>query len=149
MPFLILGFVALIVLVLLSRAFARMETAEAARWSRITLGLAITIVGGLISLRGLAFVGAPIATFGIGMMAIGAGFRPKPRRNDGQASPPATPTTRSREEALDLLGLEGNPDETEIREAYRKLMKKVHPDSGGTDGLSRRLTEARDILLKD
>lgn len=148
MPFLLLGFAALVILVLVSRAFARMETAEAARWSRITLGLAAAIFGGLLTLRGLAILGAPLATFGIGMMAVGAGFRPKPGRNGQQTT---TPTTQaiSREEALDILGLEGNPSNEEIRTAYRTLMKRVHPDSGGTDGLSRRLTEARDILLKN
>lgn len=148
MPFLLLGFAALVILVLVSRAFARMETAEAARWSRITLGLAAAIFGGLLTLRGLAILGAPLATFGIGMMAVGAGFRPKPGRNGQQTT---TPTTQaiSREEALDILGLEGNPSNEEIRTAYRTLMKRVHPDSGGTDGLSRRLTEARDVLLKN
>jgi DnaJ-domain-containing protein 1 len=148
MPFLLLGFAALIILVLVSRAFARMETAEAARWSRITLGLAAAIFGGLLTLRGLAILGAPLATFGIGMMAVGAGFRPKPGRNGQQTT---TPTIQaiSREEALDILGLEGNPSNEEIRTAYRTLMKRVHPDSGGTDGLSRRLTEARDVLLKN
>jgi DnaJ-domain-containing protein 1 len=148
MPFLLLGFAALIILVLVSRAFARMETAEAARWSRITLGLAAAIFGGLLTLRGLAILGAPLATFGIGMMAVGAGFRPKPGRNGQQTT---TPTIQaiSREEALDILGLEGNPSNEEIRTAYRTLMKRVHPDFGGTDGLSRRLTEARDVLLKN
>lgn len=148
MPFLLLGFAALVILVLVSRAFARMETAEAARWSRITLGLAAAIFGGLLTLRGLAILGAPLATFGIGMMAVGAGFRPKPGRN-GQQTTTSTTQAISREEALDILGLEGNPSNEEIRTAYRTLMKRVHPDSGGTDGLSRRLTEARDILLKN
>lgn len=148
MPFLLLGFAALVILVLVSRAFARMETAEAARWSRITLGLAAAIFGGLLTLRGLAILGAPLATFGIGMMAVGAGFRPKPGRNGQQTTTPTTPAI-SREEALDILGLEGNPSNEEIRTAYRTLMKRVHPDSGGTDGLSRRLTEARDVLLKN
>lgn len=148
MPFLLLGFAALVILVLVSRAFARMETAEAARWSRITLGLAAAIFGGLLTLRGLAILGAPLATFGIGMMAVGAGFRPRPGRNGQQSTPPTTQAI-SREEALDILGLEGNPSNEEIRTAYRTLMKRVHPDSGGTDGLSRRLTEARDILLKN
>ncbi|WP_394694420.1 J domain-containing protein [Hyphobacterium sp.] len=148
MPFLLLGFAALVILVLVSRAFARMETAEAARWSRITLGLAAAIFGGLLTLRGLAILGAPLATFGIGMMAVGAGFRPKPGRNGQQSTTPTAPTI-SREDALDILGLEGQPSDEEIRTAYRTLMKRVHPDSGGTDGLSRRLTEARDLLLKD
>jgi len=147
MPFLLLGFAALVILVLVSRAFSRMKTAEAARWSRITLGLAAAIFGGLLTLRGLAILGAPLATFGIGLMAVGAGLRPKPKR-DGQSTSP-TIQTLGRADALDILGLEGDPSDDEIRTAYRTLMKRVHPDSGGTDGLTRRLTEARDMLLED
>lgn len=146
MPFLLLGFAALVILVLLARAFSRMKTAEAARWSRITAGLACAIFGGLLTLRGLAILGAPLATFGIGLMAVGAGFRPKPNRQ--QSSPPASASSMTRAEALDILGLNDGASEDEIRDAYRTLMKRVHPDSGGTGGLSRRLTEARDVLLK-
>lgn len=145
MPFLFLGFALLIILVVAARAFARMKTAEAARWSRILMGLAAAIFGGLLSLRGLAVLGAPLATFGIGLMAVGAGFRPKPKRRS-EAPPPAA-NAMSRVEALEILGLQGDPTEDEINQAYRSLMKRVHPDSGGTDGLSRRLTEARDTLL--
>ena len=147
MPFLLLGFAALVILVLVSRAFSRMKTAEAARWSRILMGLAAAILGGLLTLRGLAILGAPLATFGIGLMAVGAGFRPKPSRENPSSSPASQ--SISREEALDILGLDAKPTNEEIRAAYRKLMKRVHPDSGGTDGLSRRLTEARDVLLND
>ena len=50
MPFLFLGFALLIILVVAARAFARMKTAEAARWSRILLGLAAAIFGGLLTL---------------------------------------------------------------------------------------------------
>lgn len=146
MPFLFLGFALLIILVVAARAFARMKTAEAARWSRILLGLAAAIFGGLLTLRGLAVLGAPLATFGIGMMAYGAGFRPRPGSR-GSNPPPSNPGM-SRQEALELLGLQGDPSEEEINQAYRALMKKVHPDSGGTSGLSRRLTEARDLLLR-
>lgn len=148
MPFLLLGFAALVILVLVSRAFARMKTVEAARWSRITLGLAAALFGGLLTLRGLAVLGAPLATFGIGLMAVGAGFRPKPGRGQKPSSGPVA-TQMSRAEALDVLGLETNATDEEVRVAYRDLMKRVHPDAGGTDGLSRRLTEARDLLLKN
>jgi hypothetical protein len=148
MPFLLLGFAALIILVLVSRAFARMKTVEAARWSRITLGLAAALFGGLLTLRGLAVLGAPLATFGIGLMAVGAGFRPKPGRGQKSSNRPVV-SRMSREEALDVLGLDADSSHDDVREAYRTLMKRVHPDAGGTDGLSRRLTEARDLLLND
>ncbi|GJL96407.1 MAG: hypothetical protein DHS20C06_02240 [Hyphobacterium sp.] len=148
MPFLLLGFAALVILVLVSRAFARMKTVEAARWSRITLGLAAAMFGGLLTLRGLAMIGAPLATFGVGLMAVGAGFRPKPGSKQ-KSTTGGVATRMTRDEALDVLGLDADPTEEDIRAAYRTLMKRVHPDAGGTDGLSRRITDARDLLLKN
>ncbi len=57
--------------------------------------------------------------------------------------------TMSREEALSLLGLEDDPDPDRERivQAHRRLMQRLHPDKGGTDGLARRINEARDVLL--
>lgn len=53
----------------------------------------------------------------------------------------------SHEEALEILGLEGNPDEKEIKTAHKKLMQKLHPDRGGNDFLASLLNRARDHLL--
>ena len=147
MPFLLLGFAALVILVLVSRAFSRMKTAEAARWSRILMGLAAAILGGLLTLRGLAILGAPLATFGIGLMAVGAGFRPKPSRENPSSSPGSQ--SISREEALDILGLDAKPTNEEIRAAYRNRIVASHPDTGGDTASATRLAAARDLLLAD
>lgn len=55
----------------------------------------------------------------------------------------------SRDEAYKLLGLEVGCDEEDIRKAYHRLIKRVHPDSGGSAALMAQVTEARDRLLGD
>jgi DnaJ homolog subfamily C member 19 len=54
----------------------------------------------------------------------------------------------SRTEAYEVLGLEEGADETAIREAHLRLIKKLHPDAEGSDWLARKINAARDLLLK-
>ncbi len=53
----------------------------------------------------------------------------------------------SREEALAMLGLEEGADADEIRAAHRRLMRRLHPDHGGTSYLAARLNQAKEVLL--
>lgn len=53
----------------------------------------------------------------------------------------------SKEEAYQVLGLQPGASVDEIRQAYRTLMKKLHPDQGGAAHLAARVNEAREILL--
>jgi hypothetical protein len=53
----------------------------------------------------------------------------------------------SRDEALQILGLSGNPSREDIIAAHRRLINKLHPDRGGSDFLAARVNQARDTLL--
>ncbi len=66
---------------------------------------------------------------------------------DGSSSPDLRQL--SRDEAYQLLGLEAGASEEDIREAYHRLIKLVHPDRGGSAALAAQITEARDRLLGD
>ncbi len=52
----------------------------------------------------------------------------------------------SEETYYDLLGIDRSAGVKEIRDAYRRISKRVHPDSGGTSGLFRQIQDAHETL---
>ncbi len=53
----------------------------------------------------------------------------------------------SRRDALDILELDDSASAEDIRAAHRRLMKKYHPDHGGSAYMAAKLNEAKEFLL--
>ena len=51
------------------------------------------------------------------------------------------------QEAYEILGLKKGASRKEIIDKYQELMKKNHPDKGGSDWITKKLNKARDTLL--
>lgn len=74
----------------------------------------------------------------------GAGEGAREQAGPGGAGPGGGMT---RQEALEVLGLDADAGDEAVRKAHKQLMLKLHPDRGGSDYFAAKVNEAKDILL--
>ncbi len=74
-----------------------------------------------------------------------AGWR---EADEGQRQRRGGAGAMSRREALEVLGLGEGAGAADIIRAHRTLMKKFHPDHGGSTTLAARVNQAKDVLMQ-
>jgi hypothetical protein len=68
------------------------------------------------------------------------------RRGPARATPPPAQEAMSEAEAYRVLGLAPGASIEEVRGAYRRLMRRVHPDLGGSSALAAMINAAKEVL---
>jgi hypothetical protein len=106
--------------------------------------IVIIIVSMRFGMRGL-LIGLPLAAL------VWWAYRPRlppGTASDAGAVGGRAPAQMTQAEALRILGLEPGASRDAIKAAHRELIKKVHPDQGGSGYLAQQVNEAKQVLLQ-
>lgn len=69
-------------------------------------------------------------------------------RTSGSSNRAGTSRAMGVEEAYLVLGLNPGASREDVQAAHRNLMKRFHPDQGGSTYIAAKVNEAKDVLLK-
>jgi hypothetical protein len=111
----------------------------------------LTGASAIAAFAGAAYSGVREAWVPAVVLALFGGWLALSTRRPPGAPPQARPPaagSMSAQEARAILGVGPAATPEEIRAAYTRLMRSVHPDKGGTPGLAAQLNAARDRLLR-
>ena len=103
------------------------------------LAMMAFVAGAIFLVRGAVWEG-------LLLLALGAGLSVTAKKR--AALPPAPASGMGRREAASILGVETDAAPAQIDEAYRRLIRRTHPDAGGSPGLAAQLNLARATLAQ-
>jgi hypothetical protein len=96
----------------------------------------------VLGVRGSVAEAAVVGLIGL-VLSMSARRTAGPRHSP---SPPAAgPDVAT---AASILGVAPDATEAEVQAAYLRLMRRTHPDQGGTSGLAAQLNAARETMLR-
>ncbi len=112
--------------------------------ARFGMPMLAAIFGGAVT---IAAYSQKILRF-ISALALFKNFVNRAQTNNSGHTTSAHKSKMTKKEAREVLGISVNATQKEIKSAYQHLMKKNHPDTGGSKYLAAKLNEAKDVLLK-
>jgi hypothetical protein len=167
MPTLLIAVLAVALMLWLMKSFTRSDP----RYLPMILATIGRTAGGILAIaaasfllfRGELFVAVPLGVFGLSLLGWEPGrdllaayldrFAPR-RREDVEHDvaagrrTPAPSGKMTEREASQILGLQPGATAEDVVRAHRALIKKLHPDQGGSTYLAARVNEAKDVLLR-
>ncbi|MEZ5815047.1 MAG: DnaJ domain-containing protein [Alphaproteobacteria bacterium] len=145
MPYLLLVIGLLIGAYALYRFFLNATVAQIK--ALFLLAIITVLCAALFTLAVTGRLPAAIALLGA-VVPFGIGFLRARKQERGEApGSGGRKDIQTREEALDILGLEDGASAEDIKAAYKRLMQKIHPDHEGSEWMAAKLNQARDVLL--
>jgi|TARA_B100001245_G_scaffold235478_1_gene223416 hypothetical protein len=146
MVFFLSGLIFLIFLILLTKYIISVEGKKIQRNINYLISIAAFIAGIVLLFRGIYHISGPLLLTSLWILRAkriyDLFFK---NRNNFNNNAKVT----SKDEAYKILGLDFDATKDDIISAHKELIRKNHPDKGGSDYLSSKVNEARDILLKN
>ena len=142
MPLVALAALAILILVWVGRGGG--QALKRREWR---IGAGAFSVAALAGAALLAVRDAWIPAAALGVVAVWLALAAR-RNAPAAARPEAASRRMSLAEAGSILGVGPDATPAEVRAAHKRLIRRAHPDTGGTSGLAAQLNAARDRLLE-